>query len=173
MEEKTFRYLNKTNICCFTGYRPLKCPWGYNEQDRRCLKMIKNAKNIIENVILDGYTIFLCGMAIGFDMICADIILELKNKYPQIKLIGVLPCKNQDKKWNSFYKEKYKLLINKLDDIYCMYDTYNETCMKERNEFMVDNSSLCIALFDGKAGGTKYTVQYAKNKNIKTLFVKF
>lgn len=173
MKDEKLNYLSKSNVCCFTGYRPLKCPWGYNENDKRCIKMKENTKNIIENSILNGYEIFLCGMAIGFDMICADIVLELKHKYPKIKLIGILPCKNQDKKWNKSYKEKYKLITNKLDDLYYIYDNYNDKCMIERNKFMVDNSSLCIALFDGKSGGTKYTVQYAKSKKIKILYVEF
>ena len=25
--------------CCFTGHRPAKLPWGYNEQDPRCVKL--------------------------------------------------------------------------------------------------------------------------------------
>ena len=26
-----------SKTACATGYRPMKCPWGYNEQDQRCL----------------------------------------------------------------------------------------------------------------------------------------
>jgi len=37
--------------------------------------------------------------------------------------------------------------------------------MEERNKYLVNNSSLVIALFDGKSGGTMKTVNYA-NKNV-------
>ena len=44
--------------------------------------------------------------------------------------------------------------------------------MLERNQFMVDNSSRMIALFDGQAGGTKDTIDYAKNKSLTTIIIK-
>lgn len=30
--------------CCFTGHRSQKLPWGFNEQDERCLQMRENTK---------------------------------------------------------------------------------------------------------------------------------
>ena len=35
--------------------------------------------------------------------------------------------------------------------------------MQQRNRFMVENSSLVIAVYDGKAGGTRNTVALAKD----------
>jgi len=34
-------------------------------------------------------------MALGFDMICAETILDLKKKYPDIKIIGALPVRHK------------------------------------------------------------------------------
>ena len=150
---------------CFTGYRPDKCSWGYNEEDERCVDMRTRTKVKIEEAINKGYSTFLCGMALGFDMICAELVLELKKKYPHIKLIGALPCKDQYCKWNSKQQVRYKKLIKQLDGIRCIYDKYEDGCMIERNEYMVNNSSLVIALFDGKSGGTAKTVKYAQKMN--------
>lgn len=86
-------------IACFTGHRAQKLPWNFNEDDIRCVRMKENLEKIIEKSILRGYFIFLCGMALGFDIICAETVLKLKEKYPYVKLIGALPCKNQYKKW--------------------------------------------------------------------------
>lgn len=66
---------------CFTGHRAQKLPWKFNEKDPRCIEKKENAKAEIEKAIQRGYTTFLCGMAFGFDMICAEIVLELKKKY--------------------------------------------------------------------------------------------
>lgn len=44
--------------------------------------------------------------------------------------------------------------------------------MLERNRFMINNSSLVIALFDGKNGGTKKTIDYAKEQNINVIVLK-
>ena len=41
--------------------------------------------------------------------------------------------------------------------------------MLERNRFMINNSSLVIALFNGTNGGTKKTLDYAKECGVKTV----
>ena len=44
--------------------------------------------------------------------------------------------------------------------------------MLERNDFMINNSSLIIALYDGKHGGTDYTIKKAKDKGLKIWLIK-
>lgn len=153
---------------CFTGYRPQKCPWGFNEKDQRCVEMKKKLRCKIIKAIERGYHTFITGMAIGFDMICAEIVLELKKLYPNIKLIGALPCKNQASLWNGEQQKRYNNILKKLDSIRCIYDKYiGIECMHERNQYMINNSSLVIALFNGKAGGTKATLEYAKEQDLE------
>ncbi len=163
--------LNATTLC-FTGHRSQKLPWGFNEKDKRCLKMKKVLYLEIEKSILQGYKTFLCGMALGFDMICAEIVLKFKKKYKDIKLIGVIPCKNQDCKWNIRQKKRYRKILKQLDAIRCIYKEYNGyECMIERNNYMVNNSSKMIALFNGIAGGTKKTIDYAKKQGLKIVII--
>lgn len=155
-------------VCCFTGHRPQSLPWRFNEQDERCIKMKNKLNEEIIKAIKNGYTTFISGMALGFDMICAEIILQLKKEYPDIKLIGAIPCKTQDKLWNEKDKQRYKNILSKLDGVRCIYDDYiGPKCMLERNQYMINNSSLVIALFNGKNGGTKNTLDYVKKSGIK------
>lgn len=44
--------------------------------------------------------------------------------------------------------------------------------MLERNNYMLNNSSLVIALFNGKPGGTSYTLKKAKEKGLKIVVIK-
>lgn len=163
----------KSHTVCFTGHRSQKLPWGFNENDPRCVIMKKKLKEIIEKAILDGYDRFITGMALGFDMICAEIVLELKKKYKHIKLIGALPCENQDCKWPIQEQKRYRKLREKLDCIRCIYDTYiGPECMLERNRYMINNSSMLIALFNGQNGGTKSTIEYAKKKCLEIVIIK-
>ena len=167
------KYSNNNKVCCFTGHRSQKLPWGFNEQDERCLKMKKELYLEIEKSINEGYDTFLCGMALGFDTICAETVLQLKEKYKFVKLIGALPCKNQDCKWNTDQKKRYRNLLKQLDDIRCIYEEYNGAeCMLERNNYMVNNSSKMIALFNGLPGGTKKTIEYAKQQGLKIVIIK-
>ena len=158
--------------CCFTGHRPQNCPWGFNEKDYRCKKVKKEVKKIIIELVIKGYTNFYVGMALGFDTYCAEILIKLKRKYKQIKIIGAIPCEDQDFKWSYKDKIRYKKLISKLDKIRCIYKTFNKNCFLERNYYMVNNSSICVALFNGKPGGTQNTINYAKKQGLEIIIIK-
>lgn len=168
-----FENFDILKTCSFTGHRSQKLPWSFNENDKRCLIMKTILKNHIEEAIQNGYDTFLSGMALGFDMICTEIVLSFKQKYKYVKMVGVLPCKNQDAKWPESQKVRYKKLLNQLDYIKCDNDYYvGPQCMIDRNHFMIDNSSLVIALFNGLSGGTKSTIDYAKSKGKRIVIIK-
>ncbi len=169
--ETGFEILKNTTLC-FTGHRIQKLPWGENEEDERCVGMKKKLKAKIIEAIKKGYIYFISGMALGFDIISAEMILELKKEYPHIKLIGAIPCKDQYKVWKSYQIKRYKNVLSKCDSVRCLYDTYNDKCMLERNDYMLNNSSLVIALYDGKGGGTGYTIKKAKEKSLKVEIIK-
>ena len=53
--------------CAFTGHRPRKFPWGYNEMDTRRVALKQTLTREIVKLIEAGYTDFLSGMAEGAD----------------------------------------------------------------------------------------------------------
>ena len=164
---------NKNQTACFTGHRPQKLPWGFNENDVGCLAMKEITKIEIQNAIINyGITHFISGMAIGFDIIAAELVLELKKDYPFITLECAIPCKEQDKLWRQEQKERYRNILSQADKVTCVSDKpYFDGCMQKRNKYMIDNSSVLIALFNGKAGGTKQTVDYAKQQGLEILTI--
>ncbi len=157
---------------CFTGHRPQKLPWGFNENDVRCLAMKEVAKLEIENAIINGgKKHFISGMALGFDMICAELVLELKKDYPFITLECAIPCKGQESKWSTDQQKRYHNIVKQADTTRCIYNHYIDGCMQERNRYMINNSSMVIALFNGKPGGTKITIDYAKQKGLEIVVI--
>ena len=165
--------LDKTKTVCFTGHRSQKLPWRFHEEDERCKAMKVTLHMEIEKAIKRGYKTFLCGMALGFDMICAETVIDLKMKYPDIKTVGALPCKTQDSKWFVKDRERYKKLLKQIDCVRCIYDEYiGAGCMLERNRYMVNNSSLMIALYNGLSGGTKSTIDYARKEGLEIIIIK-
>lgn len=163
---------NKEQTVCFTGHRSQKLPWRFNELDERCLAMKRTLRVEIEKAIQRDYKTFLCGMALGFDTICAETVIDLKKIYSEVQLIGAIPCRTQDSKWADKDKKRYRELLQNLDGIRCIYDEYiGVECMLERNRYMVDNSSLMIALFNGKLGGTKSTIDYAKKQGLEIVII--
>lgn len=167
MEEK------KLYTCCFTGHRPNKLPWGYREKGIKFFAFKRNLKKIIKSAIKNGYKYFISGMALGSDIICAEIVLDLKEKFPNIELECAIPCQNQTEKWVSDYLIRYNNILSKADKItYVSHLNYFKGCMIKRNMYMLNNSSLLIAVYNGSFGGTKQTIDKAKEKQINIKIIK-
>ena len=138
---------------CFTGHRKIPS----NE-----ISTVKKKLNeTISSSIEKGYRYFGAGGAVGFDTIAAQVVLELKEKYPNVKLILVLPCPNQTRGWNEADVVEYEKIKNEADKVVYTSDHYFRGCMQKRNRHLVDNSSLCICYLTDSTGGTAYTVKYA------------
>jgi uncharacterized phage-like protein YoqJ len=134
--------------------------------------MLRKLRAIIERFILKrGVTTFISGMALGVDMWSAQIILQLKEKYPNIKLVCAIPCAEQYKIWNEDDQIIYHEILEQSDEVYYVSeDAYTAWCMHKRDEWMVDNSNFVIAVFDGvEDGGTWHTVKYAKKRQRKII----
>lgn len=162
----------KKQTLCFTGHRSQKLPWKFNEQDARCIKMREEARTKIIESIQQGYKVFISGMAIGFDMICAELVLELKKEFPDIKLVAALPCKDQDNRWSQPLRDRYRGILKQADIIWCENEHYTDDCMLARNRYMLNNSSKVIALYNGLGGGTKYTIDRAKEQGLEVEIIK-
>ena len=51
--------------CCFTGHRPEKLPWQYNEADPRCVSLKRRIMGAVESANREGTCHGLPGMAAG------------------------------------------------------------------------------------------------------------
>ena len=82
--------MTRTRVCCFTGHRPeaLFSECGEAEIYGRILAAVEDA-------ILDGYAEFYCGGCRGGDFLFGEAVIELKEKYPEISLVCVLPVRGQ------------------------------------------------------------------------------
>ncbi len=159
-------------ICCCTEHRPKGFTWKINDK-QLFDKYRKLLKNMIVQLI-DKYDIkkFISGMALGADTDFAETIIQLKEQY-KIKLLCALPCKNQCLKWNSSDIMRYKNVLKKADEIEVISQQYTSTCMYERNKFMVDNSNIVLAIWNGnKKGGTWQTINYAKSKQKQIVYIR-
>lgn len=131
--------------CAFTGHRPKKFPWGYNEADIRCVTLKKAITEEIVKRVDAGYTDFLSGMAEGTDTWAALAVLALKKENPALKLHCVLPCEGQ------------------ADEIVYVNREYSKNYMLKRNRYLVDHAACLLAVYNGEQrGGTAMTVRYAR-----------
>ena len=81
--------------CAFTGYRPQKMPFGFNESDPRCIDFKRRVKETIQALYDMGYRHFISGGALGMDMFAAEAVLELRAQHPDMILEMVSPFDDQ------------------------------------------------------------------------------
>lgn len=117
-----------------------------------------------------GMTHFYCGMALGFDMMAAEVVLSLKDKFPDIRLIAIVPFSGQSDRWASSEQERYHRILAKTDKVVVLSGNYFRGCLLRRNDYMLSHSSGVIAYFDGKPkGGTSYTVRKAERMKMNVV----
>ena len=99
----------------------------------------------------------------GFDIIAAETVLAVKNAFSEpLRLICVLPFKNQSYNFPDDWKIRFKSVLKKCDEKVILAEKYFTGCYQERNTYMVDHSDYVITWFDGQKGGTANTIRYAK-----------
>lgn len=152
--------------CAFTGYRPQKMPFGFNEKDPRCIDFKQRLQDTIEMLIMQGFTHFLSGGALGMDMFAAESIVELRKTHPWIALEVVIPFVKQPANWEEAYQQRYQRILDEADIITYTGTEYTKGAMFKRNRYLVDNSDLLVAAYDGKPGGTQMTCEYAKRRGV-------
>lgn len=154
--------VDRFKVACFSGHRNLP-------QD--CTELQANLEKGIIELIERGVIFFGNGADLGFDQISAETVLKLKEDYPHIRLVMVLPCppQQQSLKWNDEQKKRYYEILDQADKVRILSPQYTNSCMLDRNRHMVDCSAYLICYLRQHSGGTFYTVNYAEKRGLEIL----
>ncbi|CDN30806.1 hypothetical protein BN938_0701 [Mucinivorans hirudinis] len=151
----------KETTVAFTGYRTAKILRSSNEPD-----ILQTIATELDKTVLclhkQAYTTFLSGMSEGFDLFAAEAVLRARMKHPEIRLIAVIPFQGQELGYSDRDKERYKIIYELANEVIYTDESYNERAYLDRNDFLLDNSSVVVCYYDGQRGGTMYTVNRAK-----------
>ena len=146
-----FQEEKQIKTCVFTGHRELGSDFSK-----------KKLKDEIKGLILQGVDTFLCGMAIGFDLLAAETVLSLKRKNPQIRLVACIPCIGQEKYFSKADQKRYVSALQKADEKVVLSDSYYKGCMQVRDKYMAERGDVMLAYCKKQDGGTAYTVRCFK-----------
>ena len=137
--------------CAFTGHRPHKFPWKYDETDSRCIALKAALAEQIKKLAEDGV-----------DCWAALIVLALREKDPALRLHCILPHEGQADRWSDPAQERYRLVLRQADSVEYVSREYYEGCMLDRNRRLVESAGLLLAVYNGEQrGGTAATIRYA------------
>jgi uncharacterized phage-like protein YoqJ len=142
-------------IVAGTGHRPDKLG-GYGDDVYQ--KLISLATDWLSDNLP---TKVISGMAIGWDQALAQAAIDL-----QIPLVAAIPFKGQEDLWPEKSRIRYKEIMTKASTVKTVCSgAYAGWKMQTRNEWMVDQCDMVLALWDGTSGGTGNCVRYAKKTN--------
>ena len=158
--------------CAFSGHRPQKFPWKYNESDPRCAALKAMMLEEITKMVQTGVTGFYTGGAEGIDCWAAEIVLSLREKNPALKLHCVLPHKGQADKWNHSAQERYYSILKQADSVEYVSQDYYDGCMIDRNHRLVESADFLLAVYNGtRRSGTGATVNNARKLGRKIIVI--
>ena len=148
----------KTTFCAFSGHRAI--PEEAVEPLRRLLR------EKIASLTAEGVCGFLCGGAMGFDTLAAEMVLEARSRFPEITLTLALPCPGQADRWPERARRRYEEIRDAADEVVYVSEAYTRFCMMQRNRYLVDHASVLVCYLTEPTGGTAGTVKYALQKGI-------
>lgn len=150
--------IDRSKTCSFTGHRDIP--------DSMESHLFQRVMDGVHYLYSKKIKTFLAGGAIGFDTLAAKAVIECRKIHQDIRLILVLPCQDQARRWKQSDIDTYESIKDLADEVICLSDHYYSGCMHNRNRYLIDNSSACICYLTQESGGTAYTVKYAKNSGL-------
>lgn len=159
----------KEKTIAFTGESVLTTSTGV--PDRNLENVVRTELYyVLEECCNEGKDTFLCGMELGFDLLAAEVVLELKKSYPDIKLYAIIPFTGQEDEYDSEEKVRYRRINEATDGRQVIWSKdYSVLSYLKRNDFMIENCSEIIAYSNNNKTGAYYTVHKARKNNMDVL----
>ena len=155
--------MNRLHTCCFTGHRDIP--------PEILPALAAKLEAVVLELITDGIRYFYAGGALGFDTLAAETVLQLRDQFPQIRLILAIPCREQARGWSAASINRYEHILHRTNEVIYTSEHYTRGCMQRRNRFMVDHSAVCVAYCTRATGGSAYTLQYARKSGLHILLL--
>ena len=164
--------MRKETTVCFSGHRPEKYPFLADMAGEAYLTLENRLEEAIFKSIDDGYKTFICGMAMGFDLIAGSLLVSLKESWSgleDIHLAAILPFQGHGFSGHPWCL-LHQMVLRQASRIITMPSHCpSKKAYHDRNRFMVDHSSRLICFYSGQKSGTDYTVHYAQRHGLEII----
>ena len=136
----------------FTGHRPVKLFFGYDESAPACSRIKEQLEKLIVRLASDpGELRFITGMAMGTDIWAAEAVLRVKNLNPaaSISLICAVPYEGHIREMaDANWRSRYEAIISAAKSVQVLSLRYTQSCMEERDRWMVKRADKIIAVLN-------------------------
>ena len=152
--------ITRPKTAFFAGHRKLP-----SDTEQISTALEKELTALIES----GYRFFGAGGATGFDTVAALSVLKLREMFPHIRLILVLPHRAQAKRWSKKDITVYEDIKNHADKVVYISDEFTRDCVYRRNRHFINGSSICICYLLREDSGTGKTVRVARKEGLQII----
>ncbi|QCJ43234.1 DUF1273 domain-containing protein [Bacillus sp. S3] len=166
-------------VLAISGYKPFEL--GIFKKDHPSALFIKTAiKKSLLPLIEEGLEWVLISGQLGVELWAAEVVFDLQNEFPDLKLAVITPFLDQEATWNEINKEWYASVLAGADYIDSVTKKGYEKPWQFRlkNQFFVEKSDGLLLLYDQeKEGSPKYVyelaVEYQKNNHYSIELITF
>lgn len=134
-------------------------------------RQIDNYKKLYQSIVANlnelkpEHTI--SGMAVGSDQLFSVICIRLS-----IPFVAAVPFKEQEKFWPDNIKKQYFKILEKAKEVVIVSEGgFSKNKYQIRNEYIVNNSDLMLAYWNGTNSGTGNCIEYTESQNKKYINV--
>ncbi|UXV36509.1 DUF1273 domain-containing protein [Staphylococcus simulans] len=124
-------------------------------------------KNKLQNLVEEGLEWVLIQGQLGIEMWTGEVVLDLQQEYPELKLGVITPFQNHTERWNEQNQLKYQQIIEKAD----FHDSVHHAPyegpfqFKQTDQFILDHTDMTVLIYDEE--------QEASPKFFKRMLVDF
>ena len=93
----------------------------------------------------------------------------MRRDRPGIRLLAFVPYREQAKYYDPVSLKSYTEILSQADYVHCLSERYTRNCCLDRNVAMLDHSSVLVCYYDGRPGGTRYTVSLALDRGMTVI----
>ncbi|MBS4173231.1 DUF1273 domain-containing protein [Bacillus sp. FJAT-49736] len=152
-------------VLSITGYKPFEL--GIFSANHPAIQYIKMAlKKEILYFVEDGLEWILISGQLGVELWAAEVVFELQNDYPNLKLAILTPFINQEEKWNDNNKEIYEMVLARADfvDSISKQSYQNPQAFRNKNKIFLHKSDGLLIIYDElNIGSPKYMLEEARS----------
>lgn len=117
-----------------------------NGEKKICFLVWRKLQHELMRLIVEeGMTYFLCDMKRGMGLSAAELLLRLRDKYPQITVECVIPFEEYAGGWAEPHRDRYFDIVARCDKETLLQTRYTPDCMQKQQQYMVDAAD-CVLI---------------------------
>ncbi|WP_232019926.1 SLOG family protein [Ureibacillus thermosphaericus] len=128
-------------------------------------------------MIEDGLEWVVVSGQLGIEIWTAEVVIELKNEFPQLKYSVITPFLDIEKNWNEQRQQQYAYIISQADFVTSITKKPYEAPWQfvEKDKFIIQNTDALLLVYDEEHEGSpkylKRLVEKYMERNPYELFV--